>query len=314
MQVMQSTSFYSLIFTRISFERRFLLIPPLSKFQKMFRRGKKSSKKNPSPGWNQDEELLVLKSEFSFHPPDAAEREAYWKASSNQIDAPPEECFPVMRTRDVAGGLPSKTTSTFLAKAREYSRVPDAVEFRIPRRGERADDPLEGYFPCYEAVLVRRRLWFPIPEIIVHVLDRFQVSFSQLNPTSFKIIIGLVILSYEHGLSLITDLFEALVRVQFVRESRCWRITQDDVRDQRTCLQLQPMEGFFLFRPSRCCVCRGGIHSDVPNDPQSCTLYQFGTSVACGYNGGEGYPQERSSLVDLFYSQEGSQGDQTGSS
>ncbi|KAL0722701.1 hypothetical protein Bca4012_037300 [Brassica carinata] len=120
----------------------------------MFRSGKKSSKKkvseNPSPECNQDEELLVPKPEFPFHPPDAAEREAYWKARSNQIDAPPEECFPVMRTRDVAGGLPSKTTSTFLAKAREYARVPDAVEFRIPRHGERADDPLEGYFTCYE--------------------------------------------------------------------------------------------------------------------------------------------------------------------
>ncbi|KAL0886174.1 hypothetical protein Bca101_010157 [Brassica carinata] len=195
----------------------------------MFRSGKKSSKKkvseNPSPECNQDEELLVPKSEFSFHPPDAAEREAYWKACSNQIDAPTEECFPVMRIRDVAGGLPSKTTSTFFVKAREYARVSNAVEFRIPRRAERADDPPEGYFTCYEAVLVRCLLWFPIPEIIVRVLDRFQVSFSQLNPTSFEILIGLVILSYELGLSLITDHFEALVRVQFVRESRCWRIT-----------------------------------------------------------------------------------------
>ncbi|KAL0853935.1 hypothetical protein Bca101_059087 [Brassica carinata] len=192
----------------------------------MFRSGKKSSKKkdseNPSPDCNQDEELLVLKSDFSFHPPDAAERKAYWKACSNQVDAPTEERFPVMFIREVVGGLPSKTTSAFLAKAREYTRVPDAVEFQIPRRGERADNPPEGYFTCYDAVLVRCRLWFPIPEIIVCVLDRFQVSFSQLNPTSFEILIGLVILCYEHGLSLITDHFEALVRVQFVRELRCW--------------------------------------------------------------------------------------------
>ncbi|KAL0713353.1 hypothetical protein Bca4012_020331 [Brassica carinata] len=243
----------------------------------MFRSGKKSFNKkvseNPSPECNQDEELLVPKSKFLFHPPDAAERETYWKACSNKIDTPTEERFPVMRIRDVAGGLPSKTTSAFLAKARDYARVPDAVEFRIPRRGERADNPPEGYFTCYEAVLVRCRLWFPIPEIIVRVLDRFQVSLSQLNPTSFEILIGLVILGYEHGLSLITDHLEALVRVQFVRESRCWRMTPRKMMSviRGPVSNFNQWKDFFLFRPSRCCVCRRGIHSDVPNDPKSWT-------------------------------------------
>ncbi|KAJ4885597.1 hypothetical protein Rs2_35690 [Raphanus sativus] len=189
---------------------------------KLFRGGKKSSKKKtpttPSPDCNQEEEFIVPKVEFDF-PPNAAECDAYWKASSDQINAPGEEKFPISRTRRVGANMPSKTTKTFLEKLREFAGVPEAVEFRIPKRGEDADHPPEGYFTCYETVLTRCRLWFPIPEIIIRVLDRFQVSLNQLSPTSFEILIGLVILSYERGLSLTADHFEALLRVQHNRES-----------------------------------------------------------------------------------------------
>lgn len=151
-----------------------------------------------------------------------AELDAYWRASSDQINSPAEEDFPIKRSRSIGSDLPSKTKKSFLAKLREYAGVPEAVELQIPKRGEDADNPPEGYFTCYEDVLTRCRLWFPIPEIIVRVLDRFQVSFNQLNPTSFEILVGLVILSYEHGLSLTTVHFEALLRVQFIRESGFW--------------------------------------------------------------------------------------------
>ncbi|KAF2567048.1 hypothetical protein F2Q70_00027059 [Brassica cretica] len=168
---------------------------------------KKISKRGTSPVSSSEgahDEIPIPKVEFVPHSVDPAENAAWWTARYGSITPPVEKSFPVMIHRMVEEGAPSRSTSDFFQTVRSLYRVPDMVEFRIPQRGETTDNP---------------------PEVIAQVLDSFEVSISQLNPISLQHLIGVVILSYEHGLSLTTDHFEALFRLQLVSKPDNYRLT-----------------------------------------------------------------------------------------
>nr|VDD31425.1 unnamed protein product [Brassica oleracea] len=199
------------------------LVKFIADFRRLFYfpEGTSSRKKNckrvaprPSKSKNvgeDDEVLITPKEEFILHSVDPEEAERYWAAVCNKITPPLEAPFPRMLCFPGNPNSPSRTVPSYLDTIREFCHVPDEVEFSILVPGERAEYPPKGFFTCYE-VFLRCRLCFPIPEIMVGVMNHFEISISQVNPTGMQHLIGILVLSYEYGLTLVPEHFEALLK------------------------------------------------------------------------------------------------------
>ncbi|KAF2614506.1 hypothetical protein F2Q70_00011594 [Brassica cretica] len=110
------------------------------------------------------------------------------------------------------------------------------VEYRISKYGECADNPPEGYFTCYEAYLFRCRLWFPIPVIIIQNLNRFELSISQVALAGLQHLIGILVLSYERGMKLDIDCFEALLRPKLLPGSLMYCLVPHAASVEESCI------------------------------------------------------------------------------
>ncbi|KAL0713271.1 hypothetical protein Bca4012_020249 [Brassica carinata] len=129
----------------------------------MTSRKRSSTKQSPpqsSSGNPCADEDVVPKEEFEV---EQEEKEAFWEALCSSIPPPPEVFYPVSPAMQPDATLPSRTSPVNLKTLREFYRVPREVVFRIPVRGEIAEDPPEEFFTCYKAFLTRCRMWFLIP-------------------------------------------------------------------------------------------------------------------------------------------------------
>ncbi|KAF8094677.1 hypothetical protein N665_0357s0012, partial [Sinapis alba] len=135
---------------------------------------------------------------------------------------PPESWVPNKNHGRGIEGCPGQSNHSFLDVICRFCHVPDSVEFCFPEAEERDDSPPDGYFTCYDTHLLHCRLWFPIPEIIVQVLDRFGLSISQITPASLQHLVGILILSYERGMTLDDDYLEALLMPVASKKSRIY--------------------------------------------------------------------------------------------
>ncbi|KAL0702485.1 hypothetical protein Bca4012_058607 [Brassica carinata] len=139
------------------------------------------------------------------------EADSYWIDTCGAEVPPPEPWTNVRPRAERITGEPSRSTYPFLDTVRNFCQVPEDVVFRLPRDRERADAPPQGWFTLYEAQMMRSRLLFPIPPIVVEVINCFDVLISQISPSGLKHLIGLLTLSFKRGVNLSTDHVEAFL-------------------------------------------------------------------------------------------------------
>ena len=153
---------------------------------------------------------VVPKVEFAEHSVDPAEVKAYWEAKGEVNPPRPGTWVPSPFHSDPVDGCQSKSCQNGLAAIRSFCRIPEAVEFRLPEAGEVAEFPPDSYFTCFEAYLMQCHLWFPLPEAVVRLFGHFWLSIGQVNPCGLQYLVGILVLSYERGMTLDVDHLEGL--------------------------------------------------------------------------------------------------------
>ncbi|XP_024010539.1 uncharacterized protein At3g60930, chloroplastic-like [Eutrema salsugineum] len=78
--------------------------------------------------------------------------------------------------------------------------ISEAVEFVVPEKSDRADNPPENHFTLYEAFFELCFLWFPIPGVILEYLWKHGISIGQIMPRGLRHMIGILVRSFECGL------------------------------------------------------------------------------------------------------------------
>ncbi|KAF2563973.1 hypothetical protein F2Q70_00017392 [Brassica cretica] len=158
---------------------------------------------------------VVPKVEFSAGSIDPEEVNAYWAARGVVKPPIPGLWVPSPFKANPVAGCPSRSCPNGLAAIRHFCRVPELVEFRLPEAGEVALSPPEGYFTCYEAYLMQCHLRFPIPELIIQLLNHLNLSIGQVNPCGLQHVVGILVQGYELGVTLDDDYLEALVEARW---------------------------------------------------------------------------------------------------
>ncbi|KAF2607251.1 hypothetical protein F2Q68_00044027 [Brassica cretica] len=165
--------------------------------------------RSASDGSSSQHDNVVPKVEFAEHSIDPEEVNGYW-ATMGHVELPiPGMWYPAPFRVNPVDDCPSRSCPNGLDAIQSFCGVPESVEFRLPVAGEVAESPPDGYFTCFEA-LMQCHLWFPLSEAIV-LFSCFGLAIGQVSLRSLKHVVGIMVLSYKHGLPLDVDHLEAML-------------------------------------------------------------------------------------------------------
>ncbi|KAL0711877.1 hypothetical protein Bca4012_018855 [Brassica carinata] len=169
----------------------------------------RSSKRNSSSHSSSDDSPahVTVKQEESV---EEEKKNAYYRVLVGSPPTLPEIPVPRRPLRQPGAPFaPSLVSRQYLKVLRDFYQVPEGVKFRIPV-GNECTESSARFLYMLRSFLYVLRMWFPIPGAIVRALHRFELSISQLSVPALESWLGVLIASYELGIDLGPDDFEAL--------------------------------------------------------------------------------------------------------